>query len=188
MGRKSINPLSIIVAVDERGGFAKNYQIPWNLPEDLKHLKETTMGHPCVMGRHTYEELANWYIDKQNKNEAKGKQVVPLEQVTEILPGRESFVVTSNMQAQFPGAIAVGSMRKAIQMLDHDDDREVFVFGGFRLFTEALSWADKVYMTIVKKDYHCDRFFPTQFVNKNFKIVDGKQMKRVDFVTYQRQT
>lgn len=31
--------------------------MPWHLPEDLKHFKETTLGSPIVMGRRTWESL-----------------------------------------------------------------------------------------------------------------------------------
>lgn len=31
--------------------------MPWHLPGDLKHFKETTWGSPVIMGRHTWESL-----------------------------------------------------------------------------------------------------------------------------------
>lgn len=31
--------------------------MPWHLPEDLKHFKETTLGSPIIMGRRTWESL-----------------------------------------------------------------------------------------------------------------------------------
>lgn len=31
--------------------------MPWHLPEDLKHFKEITFGHPIIMGRRTWEAL-----------------------------------------------------------------------------------------------------------------------------------
>lgn len=31
--------------------------MPWHLPEDLKHFKETTLGSPVIMGRRTWESL-----------------------------------------------------------------------------------------------------------------------------------
>ena len=38
--------MEMIVALDERGGIAKDGQIPWlgQFPEDMKFFKETTMG------------------------------------------------------------------------------------------------------------------------------------------------
>lgn len=31
--------------------------MPWHLPEDLKHFKAVTLGHPVIMGRRTWESL-----------------------------------------------------------------------------------------------------------------------------------
>lgn len=31
--------------------------MPWHLPEDLEHYKETTLGSPVIMGRRTWESL-----------------------------------------------------------------------------------------------------------------------------------
>jgi dihydrofolate reductase len=45
-------------------------KIPWYLPEDFRHFKETTQGHPIIMGRKTFESI--------------GKP----------LPGRENIVLT----------------------------------------------------------------------------------------------
>lgn len=185
MHRVNMTPMSIIVAVDHNGGFAKDGKIPWHYPEDLKHFKQTTNNNPCVMGRNTYEELVEYHNERQKKNEQKGKQIVPIDQIDSILPNRDCYVVTNSL-TQTPGATPVGSLTKAVNSLDKDDNREIFVLGGYRLFVEALSWVEKVYMTVIEKSYNCDRYFPVKFVHDNFKIVDGHKTKRVKFVTYQR--
>ena len=33
------------------------YDMPWYLPEDLAHFKNTTLDHPIIMGRATWESL-----------------------------------------------------------------------------------------------------------------------------------
>ena len=49
--------LHIIAAVDKTSGFGFEGKIPWNFPEDFKHFQDTTKGHVCVMGRHTYTDM-----------------------------------------------------------------------------------------------------------------------------------
>ena len=49
--------VSLIVAMDEKGGIGKQNQLPWHLPSDLKRFKKLTMGHHLVMGRKTYETI-----------------------------------------------------------------------------------------------------------------------------------
>ena len=46
--------------------------MPWHIPEDLKHFKKTTMGQPVIMGRRTWESLP-----------------------FKPLPGRENFILSS---------------------------------------------------------------------------------------------
>mgnify|MGYP002717989031 CR=1 FL=1 len=31
--------------------------MPWHLPEDLRHFKDVTLGHPIIMGRNTWQSL-----------------------------------------------------------------------------------------------------------------------------------
>lgn len=176
---KTIMPrLSIIVAVDEDGGFGKDGKIPWNIPEDMAHFKETTADGICIMGRKTYEDMLAI---------VKGRKKSKKKTITEILPGRELFVVTSNPDYEAQGATAVQSIREAIQSLDESDNREIFVLGGEKLFIEAMVWTHMIYLTIVKdKRYQCDKYFPIEVLNKHYKIVDGKETEKLYFLTYKR--
>jgi dihydrofolate reductase len=163
--------MAIIVAVDEAGGFGKDGKIPWHNKEDFAHFKEITKDSPCVMGRRTYQDMLDMKKDKDN--------------ITEILPGRDSFVVTRNADFEAPGATIASNLRQAVQQLDIDDRRTVFVLGGEKLFIEALAWVDTIYMTIMDGHYDCDRFFPISALKK-FDIAEGKQGDGLKFVTYKR--
>ena len=47
----------LIAALAKNGVIGVDGEMPWHLSEDLQHFKETTMGHPVVMGRRTYESI-----------------------------------------------------------------------------------------------------------------------------------
>lgn len=47
----------MIVAAANNGVIGHNGDMPWHVPEDLKHFKKTTQGHPVLMGRKTWESL-----------------------------------------------------------------------------------------------------------------------------------
>ena len=49
--------VTIIVARARNGVIGRDNALPWHLPEDLQHFKRTTMGHPVLMGRRTYESI-----------------------------------------------------------------------------------------------------------------------------------
>ncbi len=48
--------------------------MPWHVPEDLQHFKQTTLGEPVIMGRKTWESLpvkplprrANFILSRRN--------------------------------------------------------------------------------------------------------------------------
>ena len=107
--------VSIIVAVAKHRVIGKENKLPWHLPEDLKHFKELTMGHPVLMGRKTYESI--------------GK---PLE-------GRTNIVVTKNHEYQAAGCLVAASLSHALSIASESPgSNEVFVIGGAEVYRQAL--------------------------------------------------
>ena len=51
---------TIVVAMGLKNEIGNDNQLLWHLPKDLKHFKETTLGHPIIMGRKTFESIGNW--------------------------------------------------------------------------------------------------------------------------------
>ena len=45
----------LIAAVAKNGVIGSGGALPWRLPEDLKHFRKITLGHPVIMGRRTWE-------------------------------------------------------------------------------------------------------------------------------------
>lgn len=183
-----LSPVSIIVAVDTNGGFGKDGEIPWNIPEDMKHFKETTKGGVCIMGRRTYTDMLDMWHTRREKRLAKNTQKVIATIPKEILPGRESFVVTSNPEFNCPGATRVSGIAQAIQTLEIADQREIFILGGKRMFVEALAHTSTIHMTVIKGNhYNCTEFFPVQCISPDkYSITNGEETDNCYFVTYTR--
>ncbi|MDP2752106.1 MAG: dihydrofolate reductase, partial [Rhodocyclaceae bacterium] len=120
--------LTIIAAVAQNGMIGRDGKMPWHLPEDLKHFKTLTMGHPMIMGRKTWESLP-------------GK-----------LPGRPHIVVTRNLDYRAEGAIVVTSLDSARQAASAFGD-ESFVIGGAALYALALPKADRLCLTEIHADF-----------------------------------
>lgn len=172
---KKTRPTSIIVAVDLEGGFGKDGKIPWNIPEDMKHFKEVTKGGVCVMGRRTYQDMLDMRKDRSDKK------------IKNILPGRESYVVTSNTDFEAPGATVVPSLSSVTHALvDQKDKRTVFVLGGYRMYVEAIAFAQHIHMTVIKDTFDCDRFFPVDKINSKYAISHGEETEKLYFITYTR--
>jgi dihydrofolate reductase len=49
--------MKAIVAMTRNRVIGKKNKIPWLLPGEQKWFKETTMGHPVLMGRKTFESI-----------------------------------------------------------------------------------------------------------------------------------
>lgn len=128
--------ISLIVAVDEKGGIGKNTQLPWHLPSDLKRFKALTMGHTLVMGRKTYETIGR------------------------PLPGREMVVLTRQKDYRAPGCTVVHSLTEALGFAKELHESELFIIGGGEIFKQTIDLADKIYLTTVHANVQANVSFP----------------------------
>jgi dihydrofolate reductase len=176
-----MKPLQIVVAVDERGGFAKDGKIPWNHPKDIKRFQEITKGGACVMGRSTYQDMYEMLVTRKLKGEKlDSKKIVKFK---EILPGRDSYVLSKTIKCAMGATVSRG-LREAVMATDR---ASIFAIGGERVFAEALPWVEKIHLTIVKGDHGCDRFFPVNILDEDFKIWKGsKASDSLLFIEYIR--
>jgi dihydrofolate reductase len=126
--------LYLVAAVARNGVIGAKGKLPWHLPEDLRHFKKITLGHPVIMGRRTWESL--------------GKP----------LPGRENIVVTRRADFAAPGASVAASLAGAIALCAGEPVS--FVIGGAELYAEALPLADGLVLTEIDRDYEGDTRFP----------------------------
>ena len=126
--------ITLILARARNGVIGAKGGLPWRLPEDLAFFKRTTMGHPIVMGRKTWESIGR------------------------PLPGRRSIVVTRDRSFAAAGAEVVHSLDDAVALCSDSD--EIFVIGGAQLYAEALPRADRLLLTEIHADFEGDTFMP----------------------------
>ena len=144
--------VSLIVAIAENDVIGRDNSLPWQLSEDLKNFKRITMGKPMIMGRKTFESLG-----------------APL-------PGRPHIVLTRDRDYRFAGletaqnfeqALVVASERSPVQ------NGEIMVIGGKQVFREALSFANRLYLTEVHMNAEGDVKFP-KFNRKDWLEISRK--------------
>jgi dihydrofolate reductase len=130
--------ISIIVAVAENGVIGRRGRLPWHLAEDLKRFKRLTMGHTIIMGRKTWESIGR------------------------PLPGRRMIIVSrqANYQSGFENVDVIDGVDAALSFAESSGDDEAFIIGGAALYRDALSRADRLYLTRVLADVEGDAFFP----------------------------
>jgi dihydrofolate reductase len=125
--------LTIVVALDANNGIGVDNQLPWRLPEDLAHFKRTTMGHPIIMGRKTFDSIGR------------------------ALPNRRNIVITHNRDWQHEGVDVVHSLEDALALVK---DVPACIIGGSQIFAEALPLTGRLVVTHIDKVFECDTFFP----------------------------
>lgn len=168
--------VNLIAAVDEDWGFGKKGNIPWFIPEDFKHFKQTTLGSICIMGRITYEEIRDKMFP-----DGKNPQNKPL------LPNRQCIVLTTQTDMEPLGNVLFSSksLDDLVTFLKNlHPNKDIFMIGGGKVFTDGIKLANKAYISHIKGKYDCDVFFPDKKFNKVFKPVRNTQKEKFSIKEY----
>jgi dihydrofolate reductase len=121
--------------------------MPWHLPEDLRHFRETTRGHTIVMGRVTYEGIGR------------------------PLPYRTNIVVTRRPGWSAEGVLVADSLERALEMgrdIHADTGADIIIGGGTQIYRQAMPFATHQVLTQVHRspegDAHYPEFDPEEWI------------------------
>ena len=157
--------LSLIVAMTKNRVIGYENKMPWHLPAELAYFKRITTGHPIIMGRKTFESIGR------------------------PLPNRRNIVVSRNANFKAPGVELSNSLENALALCAEDNP---FVIGGASLYAEALTLAQRLYITEIDADLVGDTFFPPttdslwKEESRDARSKDEKNMYDLQFVVLQR--
>ena len=138
-------PVVLVLAAAENGVIGRGDSLPWELPDDLRHFKRTTLGRPIVMGRKTFESVG-----------------FPL-------PGRKNIVITRDQGWSHEGVSTCHTLEEALErafaqtLIDGAD--AVMVVGGAEIYRLALPRANKVVLTRVQGEVSGDVIFDLDLVS-----------------------
>jgi len=143
--------ISIIAAIGKNRELGKDNKLLWHIPEDFKRFKALTLNSVVIMGRKTYESLPEKFRP---------------------LPDRVNIVITRNHSfTTINQLIVVSSIEQAIEEGKKNGKKEIFIIGGAQVYSLGIEYVDKLYLTLVDKEYpDADTFFP-----------DYSQFKKVVF-------
>ena len=131
------NPkISIICAIAKNRAIGKNNELLWHIKEDFKFFKEKTTGHVLVMGQKTFESI--------------GKP----------LPNRTTIVLSNDPEFKIEGVVIARNFEEVFEKARELEKEEVFICGGGSVYAQTIGMVDKLYLTVVKKDFEADTFFP----------------------------
>lgn len=155
--------IKIIVAMSKNRVIGSNNQLIWKLSSDLKRFKELTTDNPVIMGRKTYESIGR------------------------PLPNRRNIIITRNTDYSVDGCEIVSSLEEALLLTNNN----CFIIGGGEIYKQSLEFADKIYLTLVNKEFEGDTSFPelgqewAKISRKDFDA-DDKNEYDYSFIEYER--
>ncbi|MEK7597807.1 MAG: dihydrofolate reductase [Patescibacteria group bacterium] len=158
--------ISIIAAIGKNRELGKDNKLLWHIPEDFKRFKDLTTGQIVIMGRKTYESLPEKFRP---------------------LPNRVNIIVTRDVNYKAEGVIICNSIEEAVKnselrIQNSELKKEVFIIGGASIYEQGIKHADKLYLTLIDKEYpDADAFFPDY---SEFKKVVFEEKHQDDKYSY----
>jgi dihydrofolate reductase len=151
----------IIAAMDLNGVIGKsNGDMPWHSKEEFQHFKNSTSGHPIIMGRKTFESLGN------------------------PLPGRLNIVLTTNkeLKNRFEEIIIFDKLNDAYEYCEKNNFAKIFLIGGGSLFPTFMNDADEMIISVMNFYATGDIYFPE--IDKNIWMVQSTVERSVFEIFY----
>ena len=151
--------IAIIVAMTKDRIIGVDNKLPWDIPEDLKNFKKLTSGNTVIMGRKTFDSIGR------------------------PLPNRNNIVVTKSKDDIY-GVDIAHDIQEALEKAQ-SYEKDVFIIGGSSIYRQMLRFADKMFISFIKKKVEGDAYFPE--INKDdWQQEERKQFPEFDFVVYRR--
>lgn len=158
--------ISAIAAISSKNrSLGKDNSLLWKIPEDMKHFKEITTGHPIIMGRKTFESFG-----------------------ARPLPNRENIVITRDTAWSAPNVHIAHSFEEALEIAKSFDPEEIFNIGGGQIYELGMSFTDRLYLTLVDTDLEGDTYFPdySDFKKEVLRKDSSDENYKYSFVLFEK--
>ena len=167
MARDQPEIVLVAAVAEENRVIGDGQELPWHLPEDLRHFKALTRGHALLMGRKTFESIVHQFGGP--------------------LPERRLLVLTSKGHLPgFPDVEAYVSLEAALEAATSEE--VLFIGGGAAIYAQFLARADRLELTLVEGHYEGDTYFPAyeHLIGPVFEKTAEQPRDGFCFVTYER--
>lgn len=139
--------LTAIVAMDPNRVIGRNGKLPWHIPGDLAFFKRTTIGHPVLMGRKTFESI--------------GKP----------LPKRTNIVLTRDNSWSHPGVEVIHSPEAITAM-----EGRIFIIGGAEIYTTLSALIDEWLVSHIHHSHKGDTYLaPFELSFPDGEVIEGHE-------------
>ena len=128
-----------IWAQDEKGVIGKEDRLPWHLPAELQHFKETTLNHAILMGRVTFDGMGR-----------------------RLLPKRQTLILTRNSDEVVDGALVFQDVESVLAWYQ-SQEKNLYILGGKQIFQAFEPYLDEIIVTQIHAQVEGDTYFPETF-------------------------
>lgn len=135
--------LIAIAAMSRNRVIGKDGKIPWTCKEDMEWFKRTTMGHPVIMGRKTWEGLGQ----------------TPLSGRFNIMISRSAPNGVQNLN-DGPAVVGVDGFEWALGCSSRFYCPPAYVIGGAQTYTSLMPWTREILLTVIDIEVDGDTHFP----------------------------
>lgn len=141
--------IALIAALDQNQLIGNGNALPWpRLRADMKYFRDTTLGHPIVMGRKTFESIGS-----------------------KPLPGRTNIILTNDTNFNAPGCEIA---HRQEEILNRSEEK-IFIIGGRSVYQLFLPHADQLYLTYIAGEFVGDTYFP-DFDQQEWRLASEKEV------------
>lgn len=154
--------ISIIVATDDDLLIGKQDSangMPWNVPEDLKHFKETTLGKTILMGLTTYQAIGR------------------------PLPNRKTIVVSFDEFKDDRVEVRY-NLEEVIQEY-REKGEDLYICGGASIYRQSLPYVDQLLISRIPGTHTGETYFP-DFSEYGFVLAEEKPYETFTLQIYKR--
>lgn len=149
----------IIAAIAKNKVIGKNNKLPWNIPDEMQLFRDFTAGNTVIMGRKTYESIGR------------------------PMPNRHNIVISRSV-GSIHGVDVCASLEEGLEKA-RKHGKDIFIIGGAEIYRQVFQYADKMYLSWIKKEYNGDTFFP-KFDEKDWKVVKKQNYGEFEFREYRK--
>lgn len=142
--------MNIIVAVGKDFGIGYNNDLIYNIPEDKKFFRKTTLNKVVVMGRKTFLSLPN----------------------SAPLKNRTNIVLSKDKNFSAEGITVCHSVEELMDCLKQYNSDDVYVIGGAEIYALLIDKCENIIITRINNTKQADKFFPDIDKMKEWKLCD----------------
>ncbi len=138
----------------------KDNSLPWDIPEEMKLFRSYTKDSTVILGRKTFESVGS-----------------------KPLPNRNNIIVSTSLPEQ-EGVDVCRNIKNSIEKAK-SYNKEIYILGGATIYEQSFQFANKMYLSFIKKEYEGNTIFP-KWSDDEWKIVSKEDHEEFEFVIFNK--